>query len=539
MGSPAIGMWIERHVRIVLTLCIAAMIALAWIHRFMQDDAFISFRYAENLVQGRGLVWNAGERVEGYSNFLWTLMIAGGMSVGFDPSHLSQVLGLVSFLFSLLLTFRIATLCFGSRYIGCMTVVLLGWNYTFHSFATGGLETQFQTLLLLVVVHAFVEMRSGREPTNRRLAVFSLGSACAIMTRPDSMIISGLFGVYLIFQIFRLQSGRRTRNTHLTWLLLPQAALLAAWLLWKLWYYGGILPNPFYLKTASVFSGSILHGLRYISVFLISYVWYPFCIVGFVAIRRMLKDDNTFLLLAAVAILLWVCYVIVVGGDFMEFRLMVPVMPLMFLLIAWTLFVYFRPLVLRLAFVILLLAGSVYHEVTFTYNQSIGIEPIRQLEGHLTGDYEDWIGIGRMLDSLFMENRSVRIATTAAGVIPYYSKLPTVDMLGVNDPWIVRHGVPISTMAGHQVVAPLSYLLRRHVNLVFSHPLVLPDREEPRYRLLVPIDIRLPSDSIKVVELPLARGRKVVAWYLEREKFIDDLLTKSGWRRYTLARFNQ
>ena len=41
-----------------------------------QDDAFISFRYAENLANGQGLVFNPGERVEGYSNPLWTVLFA-------------------------------------------------------------------------------------------------------------------------------------------------------------------------------------------------------------------------------------------------------------------------------------------------------------------------------------------------------------------------------------------------------------------------------------------------------------------------------
>ena len=48
----------------------------AWNLRFVQDDAYISFRYAENLALGRGLVWNEGERVEGYTNFLWTVILA-------------------------------------------------------------------------------------------------------------------------------------------------------------------------------------------------------------------------------------------------------------------------------------------------------------------------------------------------------------------------------------------------------------------------------------------------------------------------------
>ena len=63
-----------------LSLCAAAIGALgivfAVVNRFVQDDAYISFRYARNLADGLGLVWNAGERVEGYTNFLWTLMLA-------------------------------------------------------------------------------------------------------------------------------------------------------------------------------------------------------------------------------------------------------------------------------------------------------------------------------------------------------------------------------------------------------------------------------------------------------------------------------
>ena len=46
----------------------------AWIVRFVQDDAFITYRYARNLARGEGLVFNPGERVEGYTNFLWTVM---------------------------------------------------------------------------------------------------------------------------------------------------------------------------------------------------------------------------------------------------------------------------------------------------------------------------------------------------------------------------------------------------------------------------------------------------------------------------------
>src|SRR5688572_25266220 len=52
--------------------------AHAWAYRFLTDDAFISFRYARNLARGAGLVFNPGEApVEGYTNFLWVLLLAG------------------------------------------------------------------------------------------------------------------------------------------------------------------------------------------------------------------------------------------------------------------------------------------------------------------------------------------------------------------------------------------------------------------------------------------------------------------------------
>ena len=50
-----------------------------------EDDAFISFRYARNLVDGQGLVFNPGEKVEGYSNFGWVLAFCGGAAPGRRP----------------------------------------------------------------------------------------------------------------------------------------------------------------------------------------------------------------------------------------------------------------------------------------------------------------------------------------------------------------------------------------------------------------------------------------------------------------------
>jgi hypothetical protein len=69
-------------------LAIVWAAALSWIG----DDAFISFRYARNLAEGHGLVFNVGERVEGYTNFLWTVLFAPLIKLGIDPAQASIVM---------------------------------------------------------------------------------------------------------------------------------------------------------------------------------------------------------------------------------------------------------------------------------------------------------------------------------------------------------------------------------------------------------------------------------------------------------------
>ena len=73
-----------------LGLVLPALLVLANMARvrsFTIDDSFISYRYARNLARGLGLVYNAGERIEGYTNFLFTVLLAGGIKLGIDESH--------------------------------------------------------------------------------------------------------------------------------------------------------------------------------------------------------------------------------------------------------------------------------------------------------------------------------------------------------------------------------------------------------------------------------------------------------------------
>src|SRR5262249_23639664 len=96
----------ETASRLALAL-LAALVSFSgmlWPSWFT-DDAFISFRYAQNLVAGDGLVYNLGEPVEGYPNFLWTMLAALALRLGGDPVFLSYVAGVILALAILLLTY--------------------------------------------------------------------------------------------------------------------------------------------------------------------------------------------------------------------------------------------------------------------------------------------------------------------------------------------------------------------------------------------------------------------------------------------------
>src|ERR1041385_1335683 len=76
--------------------------------RWISDDAFITMRYVKNFLDGNGLVYNIGERVEGYTHFLWLMLLSAAGAVGFDPVEASQWMGIVFFAGILALLIRIS-----------------------------------------------------------------------------------------------------------------------------------------------------------------------------------------------------------------------------------------------------------------------------------------------------------------------------------------------------------------------------------------------------------------------------------------------
>ncbi|MEZ4706710.1 MAG: hypothetical protein R3A44_05875 [Caldilineaceae bacterium] len=403
-----------------LGLTILLLTALAWVNTFIQDDAFISFRYAENLNNGRGLVWNEGEKVEGYTNFLWTLLISGSLWLGFEPVIFTRVLGIYFFVISLFLTARVSILIFENRNLSLLTVLLLGTNYTFSAYATGGLETQLQACLFLACIYTLLWSHEQNQIGFRALSLLSLLMAIAMLTRPDSAVLVGIIFPLAFFLVLLEQITPRNKAIKIMALSIPFLVLVGSWLIWKLLYYGDILPNTFYVKVPN---SSLFRGAYYLYIFLFSYWLIPLLILGCFEIRRLVNQQKSTLLILISFIFLWLAYIVKIGGDFMEFRLFVPILPLIFILITALIYITQHKRV-QIALVILILAGSVHHALTFGRStDQYAIITVKQLNGYLSDTGEKWIKIGQVLRSSFQQNQNITIATTAAGAIPYYSGL--------------------------------------------------------------------------------------------------------------------
>lgn len=531
--------WSEVYkTRLIIFLAFAALIIFAWANRFIQDDAFISFRYAYRLAHGEGLTWDPGVRVEGYTSYLWTILLSFALYFGLEPVRFAFLLGLVSFALSLLFTYKLALPLVHSRNAALLTVVLLGSNYTFSSFATSGLETQMHTCLLLgcvLLLFSFDESEGSR----LKLLALSVVASASTLTRLDSAVWLSVILPVTLFSSLKKSIGPGQKWASLLCLLLPLTVVVGAWLGWKLYYYGDILPNTYYAKVSGI--ASPLRGLQYVALFFYSYLLFPFPFLFLYRWRRLFERSSRRLAFLICLIIFWLLYVVSVGGDFMEFRFIVPAMPLLFIAASWLIFTQVKQRALRAVLVSLILLGSVHHRLAFS--SPYQIESIRQLQEHVESADENWRGIGQTMGRAFDAKQHVLIATTAAGAIPYYSGLETLDMYGLNDKWVARNGVIVGTRPGHQRLAPFGYLTARGVNILIGQPLLVDSNLAPPFTNLpeaiayfnIPVSAQdaMPNNS-RLIEIPIDSKHKLLVIYLIPHPAVDEAIRKNKWHYLSL-----
>lgn len=443
---------------------------------YQSDDAYISFRYARNLADGFGPVWNRGDHVEGYSNFLWMVLLAATRKLSIDTPFAARWLG---FVLSSAAAGGTYMLCrklvpeASGRIAGVAAALLLAASGTWAVWAMAGLEGPlFATLLLAAILLHLRERESAALPASG--LVFGL----IAMTRPDGFIF---FIVTLVFKLgdafLATEGGEARRDARRIGVWIATFAVLyVPYFAWRYSYYGGwLFPNTYYTKVGSGIE-QYDRGLQYLAGFSREYgaallLLVP-AAVAFTSIRRAP------VLYVAALLAGWVIYVGFIGGDsLVRFRFLEPVLPLFYALVAASAAALFdalqpalppRPAVRNGT---IALVGACF--LAFTLNPSAngsGILALNQSPEVLSqgGEIGTWL-------HREMPNTTL-VAVVAAGTIPYTSQLPTLDMLGLNDEHIAHTQFPVVRFgAGHEKY-DTNYVLQRRpeIIIVFDNLTVAP-----------------------------------------------------------------
>jgi hypothetical protein len=404
---------------------VLAAVQVRWCWPFFSDDSFISLRFAARLLAGEGLTWTDGDAVEGYSNLLWVLATAGLGALGLELVFAARLLGAVCTAAGLVLLARAGRPRDGASVLtASLAPLLVAGTPAVTAWTLGGLEGPMVMLWLCWGLGGLRDACSGPAPS-RRLAALGLPFALLCLTRPDGPL-------WIAVAAATLAVARRSLGAASA-LAAPALGAFAGQLVFRLGYHGDLVPNTAHVKVG-LSPDRLALGGEYVRDGLLAAPGLAAAAAlaaCWLACRRGARGDLLLLLPLAA----WLAYLVVIGGDhFVAHRLFQPALPALALLVAAAC----RAGAGRRGFVVaaLVLGGA-----------GAGANAWRARADSLTamarGERWEWVGeaIGEALGK-GLGAAAPRIAVDAAGAVPYYSGLPALDMLGLNDRTIARTPVP-------------------------------------------------------------------------------------------------
>ena len=309
-----------RRGRVIHLLSLPWLALLAWLTSvawFLTDDAFISFRYVRNLLEGYGLVFNPGEYVEGYTNFLWILeLVALWGLFGLRPEQAAPWLSVaytVGTLAALWWWIARSPSRHDRSFVAWMALGLLCSSATFAVWTSGGgLETRQFTCFIVVAVVCLAVHGSNRWG----LLAASLSLAAAALTRPEGLLLAACcFGWFAAQRI--IVDRKLDWRAGIT-LVAPFAVLVTAHFLFRYGYYGDFLPNTYYAKHIRPWYES---GFRYLWAAALETGLYLLLPLTFVALRvRWQEHRDGIYALVLLCITAHMYYLLRIGGDHFEYR---------------------------------------------------------------------------------------------------------------------------------------------------------------------------------------------------------------------------
>jgi len=392
---------------------------------FIIDDSFITFRYSNNFIEGIGPTFNASlPRAEGYTSFLWMLLMSFPHLINFGVVSFSKILGIMSIFGTALVIF----LFIKDREISerespkIAAGIVIFFYFVLPETAVhaiSGMETSLFTFLFIFFTwQAYI----GLHKTEKALFYLPLIGLLTGLTRPESNLTVILMYLILIISITK----KRWFAQKLFFLYLLPGVI---YFIWRWLYYDLFLPLPFYIKAES----GNFQGYDYVSSFVLFILtnFIFFLAFGFFGNRRKLLVTS---LQIAINLFLFLFISPIMGYDF---RFVYPILPSILVITGLGINQLLRiPLfntkvkrkLLGLIWISLIIL------VIFSWNNIPRSNNIifHKLD-YSNGLTNNHIRIGKILSTIDNQNTLV---VTDAGALPYYSGWNTIDAIGLNDPII-------------------------------------------------------------------------------------------------------
>ena len=440
----------------------------------IEDDAFIFFRYVDNLLGGHGLTWNpGGERVEGYSSFLFVMVLLPLRALGLEPVRSAHALNMMLFLSLVPLGAWVLRQVTG--HWGRATLIgpaLLMTSAQMSAFARNGMESMLfaVTITLALGLH----LRDSPRPLTRVVsgAVFGL----AMLARPEGVLVFLAALAHGMWLDRSRGEGWFARSRQLQ--LAGFVAVIVPHLVWRLIYYGEPLPNTYYAKVGLFHDGLLSRGAKGLTSFLGTFRGglAAVALVLWAVVRRRnnLHAGNLLAMLLAG----WMAYLtIILGLPRWGLWYTMPVDLFTALLLATSL----GPLlarreavgVQRTAWVLgaaLLVLGNLSGGINRNLQSGKGLQ-LALIDPPDRAVVNQFIRIGHELGRIAGEGETVAVG--ACGAIPYYSGLVTHDVLGLNDKHIARVRIdgPVGDAFGHEK-GDGAYILSREPTYLIPLPVI-------------------------------------------------------------------
>lgn len=435
-------------------IAIIAFLRSNYIYTTIVDDAYIFFRYAENIVNGYGFVWNINEQpIEGYSSFLYLVVLIFAKLLTIDSEFFSIMFGVLTSSFTLYLTFLIYQLIYHNQEESdlskIITVVIISISPAFLYWSVTGMETSFYSMFLVLTLYSFLKMPDSLKG-NLFKGVF-FGLLCVLRFEAVLFFIAAFY-----YLVKRENSFFRIKITNQSLLFLTGFTIIfGTYFIWRWSYFGYFFPNTFYAKTGGGLQqilGGFLYIIKALRLFY-GFGWIPIIFVFLFFKKEMLSKETIFLLSIGI---ISVLTTILIGGDHFHLgRFVLPVLPLLFFFfppaferMSFEQFKYFklkpeyRGILILIIIAALLVTKPVFKEAAGgLVNLLDGKKEILEVYDESSEtDIIDWqhgfIIMGKTLHQIALKDDY--IAVVPIGAIGYYSKINVIDMVGLVDP-VIAH----------------------------------------------------------------------------------------------------